>query len=89
MPMAMRRSVKLKTYMRIFVDVPKPLSSNLTGMVSSRMREVAQRSTPLVRPKKKRPRHISLKLSCRDIIEPINPNTLKTISVFFGPSDCT
>jgi len=89
MPMAKRRSVKLKTCIRILVEVPKPLSSNLTGIVSSRIREVAHKSTPLVRPKKKRPRHMSLKLSYRDMIEPIRPIMLKTMIVFFGPSDWT
>lgn len=88
-PMAMRRSVKLKTCIKILVDVPKPLSNNLTGMVSSRIREVAQSSTPLVRPKKKRPRHMSLKLSYKAITEPISPKMLNIMMVFLGPSDCT
>lgn len=88
-PIAVRRSMKLNTCIKILVEVPKPLSIKRTGMVSSRIREVAQRRTPLVSPKKKRPRHISLKLNWRDIIEPIRPNILNMIIVFLGPSDWT
>ena len=70
---------------RILVDVPKPLSSSRTGMVSSITLEVAHRRTPLPKPKKKRPRFISLKSSDSDMIDPIKFKRVNQMIVFLGP----
>jgi len=85
MPIAMSKSVKLNNCMRIFVDVPNPLSMSLTGMVSSSILDVAHMQTPAPYPKQKRPRTIILKVNVIDSIEPIKPNMLKYMIVFLDP----
>ena len=75
--MAMRSIAKLNSYIRMLVDVPNPLSKRRTGMVYSKILEVAHKRTPAPMPKRKRPRHINLKLIKSDRAEPITAKILK------------
>ena len=84
-PIAIRRSAKLKSCIKMFVEVPKPLSSNLTGIDSPIIFEVAHKRTPAPVPKIKRPKHMSLKLSERDNRDPINPSVVNIMIVLLGP----
>lgn len=85
MPIAMSKSVKLNNCIRIFVDVPNPLSSSLTGMVSSSILDVAHIMTPPAYPKLKRPRTMVLKFKVRPRREPTRPTMLKYMMVFLDP----
>ena len=69
----------------MLVDVPKPLSSKRTGIVSSSIFEVAHKSTPAPNPNRNRPKHINLKFSERERTDPISASILNYIIVFLGP----
>ena len=71
------------------MEVPNPLSSNLTGIDSPSTFDVAQIFTPAPRPNRRRPTHISLKLSYKDRIDPNKPIELNQIRVFFEPLNLT
>lgn len=85
MPIAISKSVKLNSCIRMFVDVPNPLSTSLTGMVSSSILDVAHIMTPPAYPKQKRPRTMILKVKVRPKREPTRPIMLKYMIVFLDP----
>lgn len=69
----------------IFVEVPKPLSINLAGIVSSSTLQVAQERIPLEKPKSILPKHIELKSRIKVKTVAMAPIILNIIIVLLRP----